>query len=206
MIHLRNSLWIVLALFFCANAAWANPISAVSFASSSNYTDGGTALGATTVSITGTLEPNVPPSEAIYTVSFAKTPANDDDYLFTVNLTNNTSATVDQIQFELLSLPVGSVIHFEGSPAPTNNWGATSTLTSTTLVYTGTLADGAPAAQMTFTVNVKNPGGAGSFSFKLTATPEPTSLIFGAIGMSLAGGAGFYARRRRQKEKTEWKA
>lgn len=205
MINLRNSLGIVLALFVCAQFASANPISTVTLdpGSINGVFDSSVTVTSSTVAITpNLLQPALPPSSATWTVNLTN-PSRTDDYAFTVSVTNNTGGTIDRIDLELLNLPVGSTIGFLATPAPTSTGSLTATtITPTLLAYTGTLANG-NSTTMGFTVTIKNPGngGVGSFSFRLTATPEPTSLIFGAIGMSLAGGAGFFARRRRQRKK-----
>jgi hypothetical protein len=52
---------------------------------------------------------------------------------------------------------------------------------------------------LTFQMRVNSTSPSGTFHFRLTATPEPTSLILGAIGLSIAGGVGTYVKRRRSK-------
>jgi LPXTG-motif cell wall-anchored protein len=161
------------------------------------------------VAITGTSTGSATPENpSIATWSAGINNANNTrDYTFTVSLTNSTTNTIGAVQFELLAgtnTTVGSTSIRFAPPTSSTNLGSGSISNSTLLTYTGGVGIAPNATgSFTFTVQVKNSAGSGNFFFKLTATPEPTSLIFGAIGLCLAGGGGFYARRRRAKAVVE---
>jgi hypothetical protein len=224
MIVRRFSLTVLAALIICAGTVRADVITSFqnTVATGGDYTtlSGPPTVGANTfttnptdpntVNITAEMSAN--PSIGEWTVTVADS-GQTNDYDFTVNLTNETGGAMGPVTVELLagslSVGTGSSIRFHPSPSPTSTWHIPPTVTSPADITNsqiffgsggGTLADG-DSGTLTFRLRIANnavSSGTGTFRFRLTATPEPTSLIFGAIGLCVAGGLGMYARRRRK--------
>lgn len=138
----------------------------------------------------------------------------NNDYSFTIQLTNQTGADLEGVEVQLSRnyqieggalltgtlTPGAGTVNIKSPPVPTSTWHSSSTLDNDTISFggLGTLADG-ETGTLTFTMQLSNLSvTSGTFFFRLTATPEPTSLIFGAVALSLAGGVATVVRRRRK--------
>jgi hypothetical protein len=140
-------------------------------------------------------------------------------YAFTVSLTNSTAITsptaIGKVQFDLLSpsggVDLGNDVFSQPSGASAS-YDTTVTFTGPATKPTGIIFDATSAGlgvgdtgtyNFVLTVNGINAlpttGFTGSFNFKVTATPEPTSLVLGALLMTAVGGGGLFQRWRRRQ-------